>query len=310
MVTYSRYHYTFSRQGIYEHAGEIIRGKRVLLPAYTCADFVGLFRMLNCDIYFLKIDETLNFVEGYQLWPEVDFMVLTHYMGYESPVDDVKKYMAKTKCMIIEDNAHAVGEVKNLVNIHNNDFHFEIVSYRKAFQLEAGAVINVRSDVDKFGNPMVQLSKLRLPALTILKIKAVLRSSRLINRIRIAKFSIFGLFKNFKRFKKMRDIPLKSLAPSNYNNYFFEKKFDRHVVRSREKQIRSYLKKLTIKQIGRSSHYDEIPFAILVSTKDRAALLDIMKKFNVNIFPWPEIDRDARNYLTKPMLNTWAICLL
>jgi hypothetical protein len=308
-MTHTQHVYDYSRQALYAELGCEFRGKRILMPSFTCAEFVGVFKALNCKISFLRMNEKLEFIDHYTDWPVVDLVVLTHYLGCESDSSSIRKYAKINDCKVLEDNAHAVESLHNCYDVFSNNFDFEIISYRKSHNLEYGAILNIKNHQREQtyninNNNLTSLKKLYL------NIKAYLRRLGFLNYIRFFKFLIFGFYKTFERVQNINKPPLNTLFFEVYAKKNLYQSFNNEKIRSKEKKITTYLDQKCIVQLGKMSSPNETPFGIIISSENKNLMHYLMLKFNVNVFPWPQIHLDAKDYVSDKMMKSWVICLL
>lgn len=302
--------YRFAREGIFEVLGSKLRGKRVLIPAFTCADFVGLFRSLNCKINFISVDCNLRLVGSYTEWPEADFFVFTHYLGAKNDKTEVQKYQKLHSCIVIEDNAHAVCDLQDCRHVNSHDFDVEIISYRKANQLDFGAKILINND-NIIRDVYYRNEGLRSLEPGNTSIRSWLRVNVNLNYLRALKFYMTGFYDNFSRIKMVDQINCLSGLIKPHCVASSKNRIRKNKIRKNMLIVNEIVESNKLVKLGVSTGSNEdLTFGTLVTTENRKLLRFLMLRHGLNIFPWPEIDRDAATHLSNKLLNTWIICHL
>ncbi len=205
-----------------EHAN-IMANDEVLIPAYHCESMIAPAKWRNATVIFYRINrDTSAQIEdiAIKITPKTRAIIITHYFGFEQPLQAIRELCTKHSIVLIEDCAHALFGLSSGKAIGTTG-DYAIASCMKFLPIyEGGLVCSATRDLSK-----IQMS----PPPLAFQIKSTincLEASVLYNRLAFLG-RLIGLFLKLKdslwRFiKTLRPIPRNNglLGPSSSEGGF------------------------------------------------------------------------------------------
>lgn len=93
-----------------EHAG-ITKNDEILIPAYHCEAMVAPAKWRKARIVFYRINRDTSIqIEDItaKITAKTRAIIVTHYFGFEQPLQEIRKICSEHKIILIEDCAHAM----------------------------------------------------------------------------------------------------------------------------------------------------------------------------------------------------------
>lgn len=154
--------------------------KKVLLPAHNCVTVVDVFKNLNIDYDFYKINDDLSIdIESLkQTASDFDVIFLLHYFGKlhdKNILAEIKKFADENYAVIIEDTTHSYFTCKNTIG------DYCIASLRKWFAIpDCGLLYSLKYKIDNNSslNQNLEFVNLRKNAMEIKNKRIFFNSER------------------------------------------------------------------------------------------------------------------------------------
>lgn len=125
----------------------ISSGDKVLLPAYNCGVEIDPFKHFDIQTAFYRIDKSLH-VDLDDLLQRIDDRVkailITHFLGFPQPINEIKRICTKNGLFLIEDCAHAFLSNAN-GNALGSNGDISIFSLLKTLSVPNGGVLVINN---------------------------------------------------------------------------------------------------------------------------------------------------------------------
>jgi perosamine synthetase len=145
-----RYYYFFSARYALKAGIQALGmkpGDAVLLPSYNCWTEIDPFLHSNIKLSFYKVDKTL-FVDLDDLVNKINSdvraIVVTHFLGFPQPVNEIRKICRERSIFLIEDCAHAFLSSSNEKYLGSYG-DFSIFSLLKTLPIPNGGVLLINN---------------------------------------------------------------------------------------------------------------------------------------------------------------------
>jgi len=154
----------------------LIPGDKILVPSYNCGSEVDPILHLNVKPVFYRIgrdllvdlDDLQNKITG-----GVKAILVTHFLGFPQPIEEIKNICAERKLFLIEDCAHAFLSTKNS-NYLGSYGDVAIFSLFKTLPIPNGGILTLNNERLRYKNSSSKPSFFAtlLYATELLKLKA------------------------------------------------------------------------------------------------------------------------------------------
>lgn len=81
-------------------------GNKVLLPEFICRDVLASLNAVGAEAVWYPVGEDLGPASQPAGWPAARAVLAVNYFGFPQPREPFRAYAARTRALIIEDNAH------------------------------------------------------------------------------------------------------------------------------------------------------------------------------------------------------------
>ena len=275
-------------------------GSRILIPSFLCRDVLASLNEVGLSIVFYDVDESLSLNSKIDELPKAEAILVVHYFGFETDLTNFKRYCDLNKAFLIEDNAHGLFSKNSVGNFLGTDGDLGIISIRKTFPIENGAMLICPKERAAPLTPIHNFSSKNLV------IKNLLRPF-------VATFGVGFLLtltafkRKLRKLKTGHELPQETdedelkipFAPNpididqKLSEYDFEAEIKRR--RGLFYYVRDLLLPLKVVPIRNELSEGEVPytFAFLCQNEDYSIVQKKLEKAGLEVVRWPSLPKEV-----------------
>ena len=136
-------YFAYGRQALiaaFKLAG-IEPGDPVLMPEFICREVPEAARAISARPAYLRVDPQLGCADDPAQWPKAKAVIAVNYFGFAQNLEPFRRYCARNKALLIEDNAHGLFSRDDEGRWLGTRGDAGIFSLRKTLTLPNGAAL-------------------------------------------------------------------------------------------------------------------------------------------------------------------------